>query len=1264
MNSLLEIALSNAIVVSVMAVIVFLFGRFARYPALCHGLWVLVLVKLVTPPVISVPLPIALGLPRVSGELEDTLSKTGPAFSPETASRGGERVEFTSPGELWTKEREFAENSPSSATEYDSVFPVNDSAMASGATDALTPRAAGGTTFWGLEFLTKILVAVWLGGAVMVFLATMLRILRFHRTLLMTAPAPADLQETVRALARRMGIRRCPDVYLLPAAVGPTLWAAWGKPKILFPAELHGDLNADALRTLLLHELSHLRRRDHWVRFLEMVVTILYWWHPVVWWARRQIRPLEEACCDSWVVSEMPENRETYATALVQAIGFVGGARTCSPPMTSGIDSFASTKRRITMIMRWEHHKGLPRFGRLVLVIAAAVFLPLLPVLGQGDNGSAESVDSTSSAARDATSAETGPGGEQPDEAGSARVPAPLEEPTKFSDTPTLLSYDPQEIRRLAFSPDGKLLASAHGRWDKPGCFRLWDLAEAEAIVEFPRRKGMCSVAFSPDGKRVAFGGWISEVRVMDISSQESIEFKTPGATRLAFSPDGKTLATASGRPQEVRLWDATTGEELRQFEGEMFRFLHICFSPDGALLAASGGASEGKKDGRISIWDVQTGEQIRVLDGHSEQVRTIAFSPDGKTLASASFDLTTRLWDTDSGRAKAELAGNGFSGAATDFSPDGQLLATTASQEVVKLWDPASGEEVGELLGHKGNILSVVFSPDGKMLATGGMDEVIRLWSTAERQQTGSLESSMSKADPRKPFVSVAFSPDGKTIATACEDNDLRLRDADTGEIRRVLSGHDGSIASVVFSPDGRLLATASCDNTVRLWDAATGKQQQAFEGHIDWVISVAFSPDAKMLASGSRDRTIRLWDIAGNRSLATLEGHMGLIRTVAFSPDEKRLASASTDGTVKVWDVASQEETASLKTPSGTTGSIAFSPDGKTLADAGKKGVVTLWDAETGKVRLKLRGYPFDIWSLAFSPSGKTLASGTVDGYILLWDTESGENRQMIRAHDKIVTSLAFAPNAGAVVSVSNDSSIKRWGEDKAREDETTAAQTAQWVKTNELSKLKDWGEIVDPDGDCEISHEDGVLTITVPNTLHDLNRRNGDLNAPRVLREVDGDFQIQVKVSGEFKPGPESTAPKSTAFNGAGILVWHDDRSFIRLERNSFGGGSCFPPLFELRNAGKYLGANPPVASDEFFEGESTYLRIERRGNKFTAFVSHDDKEWKRVNHRLVDLPSKLKVGVSALNTSSDPMTVTFEALQITKPPKADAASPKAN
>jgi regulation of enolase protein 1 (concanavalin A-like superfamily) len=214
-----------------------------------------------------------------------------------------------------------------------------------------------------------------------------------------------------------------------------------------------------------------------------------------------------------------------------------------------------------------------------------------------------------------------------------------------------------------------------------------------------------------------------------------------------------------------------------------------------------------------------------------------------------------------------------------------------------------------------------------------------------------------------------------------------------------------------------------------------------------------------------------------------------------------------------------------------------------------------------------------------------------------------------------------------------------------------------------------IEGWGETVDPDGDCQISEKDGVLTISVPNTLHDLNRRNGKLKAPRVLQEVEGDFRIEVKVSGKFMPGSESTAPKSSPFNGAGILIWHDDKTNIRLERNSFPAGSgtfnCFPPLFELRNAGKYLGANPKVTSDSFFKGDSTSLQIERIGNEFTAFIRHGDEEkWTRVKQRTAELPTKLKVGVSAINTSSDPMEVKFEDLQVTKIPASDAAAPNSD
>ena len=118
-------------------------------------------------------------------------------------------------------------------------------------------------------------------------------------------------------------------------------------------------------RRFLLHELAHLKRRDHWVRWLELIVGGLYWWHPAVWWGRRLLREAEEQCCDAWVVWAMPQGAKTYATALLAAIEFVSGARTApaASSATSGNGHVSCLKRRLKMIVRAQNSER-PFLGR------------------------------------------------------------------------------------------------------------------------------------------------------------------------------------------------------------------------------------------------------------------------------------------------------------------------------------------------------------------------------------------------------------------------------------------------------------------------------------------------------------------------------------------------------------------------------------------------------------------------------------------------------------------------------------------------------------------------------------------------------------------------------------------------------------------------------------------------------------------------------------------------------------------------------------
>ncbi|HTU20203.1 MAG TPA: M56 family metallopeptidase, partial [Gemmataceae bacterium] len=227
----------------------------------------------------------------------------------------------------------------------------------------------------------QLLSIVWAVGALVWFCLALKRLHRFRRLLRFAHPASAALQERTRRLAQALELKRCPRVRLLSGRVAPMLWAIGGSPRLLVPADLVDLLNDEQLDTLLLHELAHLRRRDHWVRVLEFVVMGLYWWHPVVWYARRELRETEEQCCDAWVVSTLPGAGRTYASALLDTLDFLSTAQSAVPPLASGLGQIADLKRRLTMIMRGNTPRSLTWPGCLAVVALGLTLLPMLPSL-------------------------------------------------------------------------------------------------------------------------------------------------------------------------------------------------------------------------------------------------------------------------------------------------------------------------------------------------------------------------------------------------------------------------------------------------------------------------------------------------------------------------------------------------------------------------------------------------------------------------------------------------------------------------------------------------------------------------------------------------------------------------------------------------------------------------------------------------------------------------------------------------------------------
>jgi WD40 repeat protein len=580
-----------------------------------------------------------------------------------------------------------------------------------------------------------------------------------------------------------------------------------------------------------------------------------------------------------------------------------------------------------------------------------------------------------------------------------------------------------------------------------------------EIFVQMGQEK-IISGVISSDGRFALTGSEDATIKLWDIATgreirnfelhDNEIPLIAKQITSLAITHNGKYLLSGSGSlslsAEEIRvntgikinsfplkMWDISTGQEIRTFKGHSETIKSISVTPDDRYVLSGG------NDGMTKLWNISTGREIKTFKGH-----LLAITLDGKHLLLRS-NKTLHLCEISTGKDIRKLVVNSDQ----VFSSDGRYAFVVIGEyrDILQVWDIFNEKVIRTFKGHN-EIISAALAPDDKYLLTWDIDAV-RLWDFATAKN-------MRIKIRRKDSCLVSFlkiTPDGQyALSNGCGNVDysLELWDILSGKSRTIFRGQAQKIISVAVTPNGKNMLVKSRNN-IKLWDISVGKVDRTIKSDAIFVShALAITPDGRAALYGTDLKTIEIYDISAGKVVRTLKDKGDISDSIAITPDGK-YALSSFFKTLKLWNISDGNAISTLTEPycekrKDSKGcrdvavlDVEITSDGRFALTGGDNAPI-LWEISTGK---KIRSFDKDLTRgvtshLTISPDGKYVLStlskysegGKLpDEFLELWNISTGESLKTFKTHQEPITSIVITPDGKYALSGSWDTTIKQW-------------------------------------------------------------------------------------------------------------------------------------------------------------------------------------------------------------------------------------------